>query len=210
MRRAKRPSPAPRKSASARPRAGGSVVVGRRRRQAQPRHAAHTLASLPSLLDARTLFLRSRGNRETSPRLELNFYFTSLLTQFSRRWRNRLNEKLAEIGQTQARLESLFWIEVSEGHATQRELAERVGIEGPTLARMLDRLEKEGLVERRLSSADRRTKTIALKKRAAPFLQQMRALTDELRAELLQDVDAAELTACVALIRTLLPKLERR
>jgi MarR family transcriptional regulator, transcriptional regulator for hemolysin len=160
--------------------------------------------------DAHQLFLRSRGLYEADPRVELCFYFTTLLTQFSRRWRNRLNEKLAEIGQTQARLESLFWIEVSEGRATQRELADRVGIEGPTLARMLDRLEEEGLVERRSSSGDRRTKTIALKKCAVPFLKQMREVTDQLRAEILQDVASYELSACVSLMRTLLPKLERR
>ncbi len=166
--------------------------------------------SLIALPDARHLYLRSRGLYEADPRVELHFYFTTLLTQFSRRWRKRLNEKLAEIGQTQARLESLFWIELSGGRATQRELADRVGIEGPTLARMLDRLEKEGLVERRACAGDRRTKTIALKKRAAPFLKQMRDLTDQLRAEILQDIESCELSACVNLIRTLLPKLERR
>ena len=208
MRSATRSGPVRRKaprSVAANPAARSSAATG------QP--AAPVSADQPSLTampDARQLFLRSRGLYEADARVELHFYFTMLLTQFSRRWRNRLNEKLAEIGQTQARLESLFWIEVSEGRATQRELAERVGIEGPTLARMLDRLEKEGLVERRPSADDRRTKTIALKKRAAPFLKQMRGLTDQLRAEILQDVESCELSACVNLMRALLSKLERR
>jgi MarR family transcriptional regulator for hemolysin len=130
--------------------------------------------------------------------------------QFARRWRTRLNEQLAAIGQTQARWESLFWIEISGGRATQRELAERVGIEGPTFARMLDRLEEEGLVERRASQSDRRTKTIALKKHAAPRLKEISDVTDKLRAELMKDIDSADLATCIAVFQRLLARLERR
>jgi MarR family transcriptional regulator for hemolysin len=39
---------------------------------------------------------------------------------------------------------------------SQRDLAGRLGIEGPTLVRHLDRLEEEGLVERRRDERDRR------------------------------------------------------
>ncbi len=207
MRRAKRPTPVRRKKASS-----GSVGAVPRAGAARSASSVPSAPppSLPSLVEGRNLFLQSRRYHAAGSRADLNFRFTSLVMQFSRRWRNRLNAKLAEIGQTQARWESLFWIEVSGGRATQRELAERVGIEGPTFVRMLDRLEKEGLVERRSSSADRRTKTIRLRKRAAPFLKQISDLTDELRAELLDDVPEPELAACVALMRTLLPRLERR
>ncbi len=126
-----------------------------------------------------------------------------------RRWRNRLNEELAGIGQSQARWESLFWIEAAGGHATQRELAQRVGIEGPTFARMLDRLEREKLVLRRASQHDRRMKTIALRKGAAPRLKEISDMTDRLRSRLLEDVEPAELAACLATIRKILPKLEQ-
>jgi MarR family transcriptional regulator for hemolysin len=51
------------------------------------------------------------------------------------------------------------WIvlrEALEGDLSQRELAERMGIEGPTLVRHLDRLEAGGLIERRRDTQDRR------------------------------------------------------
>jgi MarR family transcriptional regulator for hemolysin len=158
--------------------------------------------------DARKLFLDSRRYHEAGSREDLNFQFTSAVMALGRRWRNRLNEELAAIGQTQARWESLFWIEIANGHATQRELAQRVGIEGPTFVRMLDRLEKEGLVVRRASKWDRRTKTIALRKGAAPRLKEISDLTDNLRARLLADVEAAELATCITVVRRILAKLQ--
>jgi MarR family transcriptional regulator for hemolysin len=163
---------------------------------------------LPSMQDARKLFLDSRRYHEAGSREDLNFQFTSAVMALGRRWRNRLNEELAAIGQTQARWESLFWIETAHGRATQRELAQRVGIEGPTFARMLDRLEKERLVRRRVSKWDRRTKTIALCKGAAPRLKEISDITDRLRTRLLADIEPAELAACIAVVRRILAKLQ--
>jgi MarR family transcriptional regulator, transcriptional regulator for hemolysin len=165
---------------------------------------------LPDIHEGRRRFLESGRYHEAGSREDLNFQFTSAVMALGRRWRNRLNEELALIGQTQARWESLFWIEAAGGHATQSELAQRVGIEGPTFARMLDRLEKEKLVVRRASKSDRRTKTIALCKGAAPRLKEISDMTDRLRSRLLADVDPADLAACIAVIRRIiLPKLEQ-
>jgi MarR family transcriptional regulator, transcriptional regulator for hemolysin len=165
---------------------------------------------LPDIQEGRRRFLESGRYHEAGSREDLNFQFTSAVMALGRRWRNRLNEELALIGQTQARWESLFWIEAAGGHATQSEVAQRVGIEGPTFARMLDRLEKEKLVVRRASKSDRRTKTIALCKGAAPRLKEISDMTDRLRSRLLEDVDPVELAACIAVIRRIiLPKLEQ-
>ena len=172
------------------------------------RHPGQPPPVLPSMQDARRQFLDSRRYHEAGSREDLHFQFTSAVMALGRRWRNRLNEELAAIGQTQARWESLFWIEIANGQATQRELAQRVGIEGPTFARMLDRLEKERLVVRRPSKWDWRTKTIALRKGAAPRLKEISDLSDRLRARLLADIDAAELTACITVIRRILAKLQ--
>ena len=189
-----------------------SKSISRRTRHARTAEVSPPLAqpapALPSIEDARKLYVQSHPDRPTGVREDLHFQFTTLVTQFSRRWRNRLNERLAQIGQTQARCESLFWIEVAGGRATQRELAERLGIEGPTFARMLDTLEEEGLVERRASSEDRRTKTIALKKRALPGLKRIGGIVNATRRDLLQDVDEKELLAVVALMRILMSKLD--
>ena len=164
---------------------------------------------LPSLQEGRRLFHESHRYHEAGSREDLNFQFTSVMTQFARRWRTHLNERLAAIGQTQARWEALFWIEIANGRVTQKELAKRVGIEGPTFARMLDHLEKEGLVERRTSTWDKRIKTIALKKGAAPRLKELNDLVDSVRAQALQDIGVADLAACIAIMQRVIPKVER-
>jgi MarR family transcriptional regulator for hemolysin len=185
---------------------------GKRRKLAsrsEPGTGRYDPLPLPTIQEGRRRFLESGRYHEAGSREDLNFQFTSAVMGLGRRWRNRLNEELAQIGQTQARWESLFWIEAAGGHATQGELAQRVGIEGPTFARMLDRLEKEKLVVRRASKRDRRTKTIALRKGAAPRLKEISDMTDRLRSRLLEDIDPAELDACIAVIRRILPKLEQ-
>jgi MarR family transcriptional regulator for hemolysin len=49
-----------------------------------------------------------------------------------------------------------------QAHATQRELAAAVGIEGPTLTHHLNRLETDGLVTRRRDPANRRVHQVEL------------------------------------------------
>lgn len=183
---------------------------GKQSRQVADSRSLPPLPSgLPSLQEGRRLFHESHRYHEAGSREDLNFQFTSVMTQFARRWRTHLNERLAAIGQTQARWEALFWIEIADGRVTQRELAKRVGIEGPTFARMLDHLEKEGLVERRASIWDKRTKTIALKKGAAPRLKELNDLVDRVRAQALQDIDVADLATCIAIMQRVIPKVER-
>jgi MarR family transcriptional regulator, transcriptional regulator for hemolysin len=49
-----------------------------------------------------------------------------------------------------------------EAHGAQRQLAEAVGIEGPTLTHHLNRMEEAGLVTRRRDPANRRVHRVAL------------------------------------------------
>ena len=45
---------------------------------------------------------------------------------------------------------------------SQRQLADRMGVEAPTMVRHLDRLEREGLIERRRDARDRRVTRITV------------------------------------------------
>ncbi|MFD0387503.1 MarR family winged helix-turn-helix transcriptional regulator [Tistrella bauzanensis] len=68
---------------------------------------------------------------------------------------------------------------------TQRELADRLAIEAPTLVRLLDRLEADGLVERRPDGQDRRRKVIGLGPKAAPATDAIAREIAAVRADLL-------------------------
>ena len=98
----------------------------------------------------------------------------------SRRWRARVDEALRPTGLTLARSTVLYWLDELPGLVTQRELADTVGIEGPTLVRQLHALEAQGLVERVPIPGDRRAKGIRLTEAAKPIIQQIRELTNDL------------------------------
>jgi MarR family transcriptional regulator for hemolysin len=68
---------------------------------------------------------------------------------------------------------------------SQRQLAERMGIEGPTLVRHLDRLEKEGLIERRRDTRDRRVTRITVTPAGSRRLGALRKVAEAMDAEIL-------------------------
>ncbi len=74
--------------------------------------------------------------------------FGMQLAQMSRGWRAELDRRLAGLGLSQARWLVLLHLARFSEAPTQRELAQSVGVEGPTLARLLDSLETQGLVQR--------------------------------------------------------------
>jgi MarR family transcriptional regulator for hemolysin len=164
---------------------------------------------LPTITEAAWRFQRTHPFHERGSRSEQNAVFTGWLNLIARRYRTRLNEHLRGIGQTQARWDALFWISVSEEGATQSELAERIGVEGPTLVRMLNRLEQEGVVERQCAKGDRRAKTIRMKPAAERALAQIAELSGPFRDELLEDVADEELRTCLRVLAKVMARLER-
>lgn len=107
------------------------------------------------------------------------------LVLVARRWRALLDERLQAIGQSSARMEAMAAIINSPSLSAQVDIARRLKIEGPTMTRMLDALEKDGLVERRTDPADRRTKQLCLTPAGEEALAQIFGIVDEMRARLL-------------------------
>ena len=79
-----------------------------------------------------------------------------IINRTSRTWRTKLDERLSHLGLTQARWLVLMHLSRMNGKALQKDLAVSVGVEGPTLVRVLDGLERMGLVERVGVEGDRR------------------------------------------------------
>ncbi|HWD08940.1 MAG TPA: MarR family transcriptional regulator [Actinomycetota bacterium] len=76
------------------------------------------------------------------------------------------------------------WIVLrSAGESTsQRELADRMGVEGPTLVRHIDRLEREGLIERHRDPLDRRVTRIVVTVAGQQMLAQLAVVAAEMDA----------------------------
>ena len=73
----------------------------------------------------------------------------------------------------------------------QRQLAERLCIEGPTMTRHLDNLAADGLIERRPDPTDRRAKRLYLTPAARPLLDRIATQVEELAETVLAGVDPA-------------------
>jgi MarR family transcriptional regulator for hemolysin len=164
---------------------------------------------MPTIADAAERFNNTHKFHSPDSKADLNFRFTGRMNLITRRYRTRLNEQLKRIGQTQARWEALFWISVSGDAATQSELAERIGVEGPTLVRMLNRLEQEGLVERQDAPSDRRAKIIRLTPKGEAVISHIVGLSGPFRDDILQDVPPEEIKLCLSVFDRIMTRLER-
>jgi MarR family transcriptional regulator, transcriptional regulator for hemolysin len=115
-----------------------------------------------------------------------------LLKEVSRRYTLRF-EKLAasDFGLTLSQCKTLVRLEKNEG-VSQARLAELAELDPMTMVRILDRMEADGLLERRPDPADRRARCLYLTPKAGPLLDQIWRLSDAIRTELLAGVARAE------------------
>ena len=133
---------------------------------------------------------------------------TVLLVLVARRWRSLLDERLRPTGQSSARMEALSAIFNSPGPRPQVEIANRLRIEGPTLTRMIDTLEKDGLVDRLPDPADRRTKQLRLTHDGESALEDILTVVEQHRARLLDGVDPKTIAAVNDFLTHLLERLD--
>ncbi|MBX3441100.1 MAG: MarR family transcriptional regulator [Planctomyces sp.] len=70
-----------------------------------------------------------------------------------------MHQELLPEGITHRQCQVLAWL-AHEGELSQVDLADRMNIEPPTLVRILDRMERDGLIERQGCPGDRRRKII--------------------------------------------------
>jgi MarR family transcriptional regulator for hemolysin len=127
----------------------------------------------------------------------------------ARLWRTRLNERLRPLGLSQARWMVLLHLSRRGDGVVQKALAEWIGIEGPTLVRILDRMTEDGWIERRESTTDRRAKTVHLTRQANAIIKRIDKIAAQLRKEILADIDAADIDACMRVLEQIKHTAER-
>jgi len=125
-----------------------------------------------------------------------------------RRWRVALDERLREGGMTAARLTVLYWIDALPPASSQRQIADAVGVEGPTLVRQLHAMEQQGLVERVPIAGDRRAKSIRLTDAGKQMLKTFYAVALELSEERHAKLERRRLPSAIRLARQAREALE--
>ncbi len=132
-----------------------------------------------------------------------------LLGETARLWRARLDERLRPLGLSQARWLVLLQLHRRGDGAVQKALAQWVGIEGPTLVRLLDRMSEDGWIERRELAQDRRAKTVHLTEQARGVIGRIDGVAAQLRHDLLVDLDPGQVEICMAVLRQVRQKAEQ-
>jgi MarR family transcriptional regulator, transcriptional regulator for hemolysin len=108
--------------------------------------------------------------------------FGFLLHDIARLMGKHFEQRSRSLGLSRAQWRTLAHLQRCEG-TNQSRLAELMEIEPISLARLVDRMEEAGLVERRSDPADRRAHRLYLTARARPKLEQCRVLGDAVRNE---------------------------
>jgi MarR family transcriptional regulator for hemolysin len=135
--------------------------------------------------------------------------FGLLLFSTARAWRTKLDQRLRPLGLSQGKWRTLINLSHGGDKLTQKELADRMGIEEPTLAGLLSRLEADGWIKREESPNDRRCKIVHLQRRSKAVLDEIFSAAHELRDELLHELPQADLAACIRVLNHIREKAEQ-
>ena len=134
--------------------------------------------------------------------------FSVALHATARSWRIALDARLKDLGVGQSGWLTIAIIAKSKTELSQRALADQLGVEGPSVVSMLDRLEGAGLVLRAPCPTDRRVKLVHLTAEGRDLYAKVREQADAFRASILGEVPPDQLAAATALLETLRTRIE--
>jgi MarR family transcriptional regulator, transcriptional regulator for hemolysin len=125
--------------------------------------------------------------------------FGFLLKDLSRLYVQRFEQRAAVHGLTLPQCRALVHLANNEG-ISQVQLAEFTDIEPMSLVRILDRMESEGLVERRNDPADRRARCLYLKPKAKPVVDDIWHLVELTRREAFAGIPKRQTDLLISLL----------
>ena len=116
----------------------------------------------------------------------------------ARRWRRAVERNLEKAGLTDATWAPLIHLSETGDGVTQKDLAGRVGIDGSSLVRLLDILERRGFIVRRVDTDDRRARLIFLTETGRHAVADIRRVLARTDADLLADLSDTEVEGMLA------------
>jgi DNA-binding MarR family transcriptional regulator len=118
-------------------------------------------------------------------------HFGFVLKDVQRLWVRLFEQRLPQLGMTFTQCKVLVFLSRNEG-TTQAKLAEASDTEPMTLVRVLDRMERDGWIERRPDPADRRAYRLHLRPDSNPVLAEILRIAEKARNEALAGFTAAQ------------------
>ncbi|GIK99170.1 MAG: MarR family transcriptional regulator [Alphaproteobacteria bacterium] len=135
--------------------------------------------------------------------------FGFLLHDSARLLRRDFERRARALGLTRAQWAAIAHLRRQEG-CNQSTLADLLDVEPITLARLLDRMEAAGLIERRPDPADRRARLVFLTAKAKPLIERLAEFAAETRQNALAGLSPEEQDRFVEALLRVRANLSRR
>jgi MarR family transcriptional regulator for hemolysin len=124
-----------------------------------------------------------------------------LVSRLGRVWRRKADQALSAHGLSEAMSTPLLILSRGGKCVRQGVLANEMGIEGPSLVRLIDFLQAEGLVERREDPTDRRAKTLHVTALGEAKVAEINRVLYRVRADLMKGIPGDDLVTTFEVLR---------
>jgi MarR family transcriptional regulator for hemolysin len=111
-------------------------------------------------------------------------------------WRREIDQDLHRFGLTEATWRPILMLGMLAPPVRQTDLARALDIEAASLVRLLDVLERQGLIERAADIRDRRSNLISITESGARIYRQVYEACEAISSRLLGAVSAQERALC--------------
>lgn len=142
-------------------------------------------------------------------RARLQMQLSSGLLHAGRQWQRLADLQLGSYGLSTACTMPLLMIGRSGGGIRQVTLAQQLGMEGPSLVRLLDKLSASGLVRRECDASDRRANLLWLTAEGQARASALEARLIDLRQDVFGELSLDELHAVLKAWQLLASAAER-
>jgi MarR family transcriptional regulator for hemolysin len=129
------------------------------------------------------------------------------LAAFNRKLRAVFDKIVRERNMTLPRARVFFTLNKEDG-INQKELADRLELETPTLVRILDAMEGQGFVERRVAGSDRRAKEIYITEPGKIVAGEIDDIAVSVRAQVIAGISESDLKTSLNVIRAMQANLQ--
>ena len=126
--------------------------------------------------------------------------FGRQIYRLSTAWRREIDQRVRGFALTDATWRPLLYLGRMGDGLRQTDLAAALTIENPSLVRLIDALERAGLVERLEDAGDRRSKRLWMTAAGRQTYAEVAAIHASLADAFVKDVSAAELDLCYSVL----------
>lgn len=134
-------------------------------------------------------------------------HFALTLHETARCWRAKIDEQFRPLGLSSASWSVIFALAAADKPLSQREIADRIFVESPTVVRLLDRLEKLGWLRREPSPEDRRRNLVHLTTKILDHHDALHAMAESVHRDALAGIPDDKLAVALEVLEIIRARL---